>query len=1661
MVSRFLTRFIPNWNLVLLGAVVTAMPVVAGATELVFALKLSERQVELKPVEGRLAVTVEEAGYELLSDEGRPALPYRVVNILLPQGERVSAFHGISTGSRVMRVGYRPVLAAAQAAEDGTVGSGPALGGEVGGGDVYPPEVVRYVGTGYLHGCGIASFMVFPLQASGEDLVLHSEIRLAVETEGEGDESGVVRRLRYREGFTEERRWQVTSRVVNPEQYEGYEWDEVRVEPPRGGFQPTGVPSLEGSPVDYVIITPSSLAGAYQQLADWKTAKGVPTVVRTVEWIEANYRNGVDVQETIRNFLKDAYAKWGITYALLGGDTPQIPARYGYVRYYGGAKIPTDMYFACLDGSWNADHDNLWGEGFYYVAMDEPDLYADIYVGRLPTRTVAEVNTIYDKIVSYETPRQRDYLDRLMFLAEVLFPVDWVEGQPIDQNGADNAEYLRALILQDEPIEVTRMYQTEYLYPGSVDENRQAAMDSMESGYNHVIHIGHGFNVTMSVGDGSIIVADALALNHPDRYMNLYMLNCNAAAYDYNCLAEAFLSNPHGGAVTCVGANRSAFPNASSYYMDEYYRLLFDEDVVHIGEAFARSRLPRTPVAEASDGVDLWTHYIYTLLGDPELSLWTGPVDTLGVTHVSSVGLGESELSFTVTANGAPVDSAVVCVMKGEEDYRYAATNGTGQVTIPFRSETPGEISVVVTGLNVGRHESAITVTPSAPAYVRLSDVGVVDDGSGSSEGNGDGVIDGGETVELTVELANSGGAATGSVTVVLRSSSSEVVIEDSTAAVGVIGAGMTKAALDPFRVVFSKDAADETAVEFTLVIGNTPSGEWRDEFTRLIHAPKLDLISLRVDDSATGNGNGRPDAGEAFRLYYELKNYGTGTAVGLSAELADLEGGFTFTDSVDGYADLPPVTAEENTDGFLISESTVLTEHHLGITITDGYGRVYRDTLELREPSPPSALAFDVSLGADRLEVSWAASASSDVRRYQVYHSLTSGGPYELRTVDPVDHTVYLDVGLQGSTKYFYVVTAVDSSGNESDYSAEYWSNTNPPQLDGWPIEMAEETTCSPIVGDIDGDGDMEIVAGNDYVYAWHHDGNEMIDGDADPQTWGVLNTQGDLFTAPITLGNINNVKGMDIIAVSYYTKQVFCFDYTGATIAGWPQSIENNSRTAAVVCDLDGNGDPEIVAVDQGGIIYAWNHDGTEYRDGDSNPATQGVFFRTPTPPGWHYQTPACCDIDEDGRDEIILGTLVDTVYVLNDDGTSVPGWPKATNGDVAGSIAVGDIDGDGHLDMVVPTKSSEVNAYRRDGTVLWTRWVAQNTFFAPSPALADFDGDGTLETVYAGSNHKLYIIRSNGTDYPNWPITYNATTYTESSPVVADVDGDGSLDIILGDESKYLSVWDINGQMKVGFPIATGDFVRATPTIADVDLDADVEIVLAGWDKNLYIWDLAGYADPTATNWPTFHANVHRNGLYGDAVATGLKDAVANLEVRDGAVDLTWSLGAFDGDHYDILRAMVNEQEWSGFVVVASQISPDPTGIIRLTDRGVEIGCKYVYKLRKSADNDQSMLSGVVYIPVRRGSLLQNRPNPFNPSTRIVFYVPEGNTQSVSLMIFDVAGSRIRVLVNDRLSAGRYEVEWDGHNDRGVMVGSGVYFYQLRQRGFIDTKKMLLIK
>jgi len=93
-----------------------------------------------------------------------------------------------------------------------------------------------------------------------------------------------------------------------------------------------------------------------------------------------------------------------------------------------------------------------------------------------------------------------------------------------------------------------------------------------------------------------------------------------------------------------------------------------------------------------------------------------------------------------------------------------------------------------------------------------------------------------------------------------------------------------------------------------------------------------------------------------------------------------------------------------------------------------------------------------------------------------------------------------------------------------------------------------------------------------------------------------------------------------------------------------------------------------------------------------------------------------------------------------------------------------------------------------------------------------------------------------------------------------------------------------------------------------------------------------------------------------------------------------------------------------------------------------------------------------------PIKTG-LVSNYPNPFNPSTTIAFEMArEGQ---VCIEVFNIKGQKVKTLLNGVRSAGSHTVVWNGCDDSGMAVSSGVYFYRLNADRFVATKKMILVK
>ncbi len=1371
-----------------------------------------------------------------------------------------------------------------------------------------------------------------------------------------------------------------------------------------GPYQPTFRPTTDGSAVEYVVVTSAALAGEFQRLAGWKTLKGVQAAVRTVEWIDQTYPNGVDRAERVRFFIRDAYQNWGTRYVLLGGDTDIVPPRYGYTIFYGGEFIPSDIYYGCLDGNWNADGDALFGEGVEPGgSSDEVDFYNEVNIGRAPVSTVSQAATFVDKTLLYEqnAPMLARYPASILTLAERLFPTT---------HGADIAQ--EALALVPSWIRKVRLYEESASYPGSIELTKEAAIDSINAGFGIVHHVGHGYRNTMSVGSGTLNNADSDGLINAPKNSVVFAINCSSASIDFNSIGERWVKNANGGSIAYIGTSRLAFVTASRTYQTAWFETVWQDSARSLGPATDMARASLIPGSDF-DGPNRWNLMATTLLGDPEVDLYTNAVVPMQVAHASSVAIGGSPLAVTVTAQGSPVAGATVTLLKGTETYVRGVTAASGLAQLPIEAQTQGFMELTVHKSYYKAYSGQIGVAAGSGPYVHVASFVVDDDNIGQSIGDGDGQADAGETIELRVTLRNSGGAQVTGLVGTLADNDPEnaITILQPTVNYGTISPGGSSQGTAAFLVSIAVNAPVAYQPVFTLAASGG-QGTWTDALVLPIRRPYLEHYKHVADDAAPrGNGNGVIEAGEEIYYRVTLRNTGQDRAVGVTGTLRALRVSdrqphpeVTVTDGTSSFGTLG---AGQETEGdrfaFTLSGQADPTTVLLELRLADALGQAPLQYLDVLAPA--AADSFNAFGSPSAIRLTWKRSPATDVRGYDIYRADAAGGPFNRINNFTVDGTsAFEDLNLPGLTRFYYKIVARDSSYNESVPSPVFSGTTNPAIASGWPQEVTQQTSSSITVADIDQGQHIEMLVGSDMQYAWHGDGTEVTDGDEDPRTNGPFSLLGKRsitagFAAAPAVGDVNGNGFQEVANVGFTADSLFLWDFRGVPLPGWPKWVMDDLNWGSpLMADLDGDGDLEIVVwAAGGGRLFAWHHTGQEVANGDNNPATNGVLAQV-TGISFCYGSAAVAQLDQDPQLEILCSANYSTgntgaVYAFNIDGTGVLGWPflsgSAQNpSQVSSSIAVADIDRNGTDEVIFSAERDGGRVYvlSRDGSVRagWPQFAPAYTPDArlPSPVVADIDADTYLDVVFADTDGMLRAWNRSGSPLPGFPVAYTpdqASQTTQSTPSVGDIDGDGRLEILFGDEKGKLHGYNHDGTLTNGFPIQINGEVRGTPALWDVDRDGLLEVAVAGYDATVYVWEVPGAFNPSLLPWPFFRHDTRNTGRF-----------------------------------------------------------TTPTQQIGIEEPAAA-----------------PLVATAAFHPAR--------PNPFNPATTLAFDVPgeAGGARQVTLDIYDVNGRLLRRLVDGLVETGQQTVAWDGRGGSGAVQASGVYFARIQIGDFTATQKLTMLR
>jgi Peptidase family C25/Propeptide_C25 len=415
-------------------------------------------------------------------------------------------------------------------------------------------------------------------------------------------------------------------------------------------YEEPAAPIIFSDQYDLVIISPSEFSNELQPLIDHKISMGVNTTLKTTEEIYSEY-SGFDNAEKIKYFIKDAVETLGIDYVLLIGSINKLPIRttWFYERHHEhiwNETIITDMYYADIYDvnsdfcSWDSNGNGLYGEVYegFPGTNDTIDFYPDVNVGRLPCEKNAEVKTVVNKIIHYETETYgQSWFKNIILVGGDTFPG---EG---GNEGEEQNQITEQIMSDFTPIQ---------LWTSDGTFNARLLNKAINNGAGFIDYSGHGFEIGVATHPPNSDTWVPYHTNHLLGAINGYKLPiiffdaCLTAKLDFNIsefvgygsvnlqlfvnkfstiasrlfptFAWCMVKKSDGGAIATIGATRTAFGGLDSgcgYF------------AIHFWQAYSTGEKVSQMFSKAQNDYitnipfDRFTVLEFVLIGDPSLQI--------------------------------------------------------------------------------------------------------------------------------------------------------------------------------------------------------------------------------------------------------------------------------------------------------------------------------------------------------------------------------------------------------------------------------------------------------------------------------------------------------------------------------------------------------------------------------------------------------------------------------------------------------------------------------------------------------------------------------------------------------------------------------------------------------------------------------------------------------------------------------------------------------------------------------------------------------------------------------------------------------------------------------------------------------------------------------
>ena len=544
----------------------------------------------------------------IAAQPGAPQIPFRTVKLLLPAGASVNSVTAESLSNPVIlsdaaKIDFGRTPRSPAVSFAGIDEPDPAIYNST---NWFPTAIDELVSVQCMDGYDIAIIRLYPVRYAPVPghLIFTPDLRVTVFLTG-----GTTRLLKST-ASSATTLTPVSSRVAgfvdNPELLS--QSTSKAVFAAKDALAEADGPS---SSYDYLIVSSAALMTNFQPLIDLKVAEGLTVTTETMTNILTNY-SGRDNPEKLRNFIRYAHTNWNVQYVLLGGDDEVVPTRNVYASCSGNttSNMPCDLYFACLDGTWNRDGDARWGESTDGDTGGDVDLIPEVYIGRAPVSTPAEAATFVAKTVASQTGSSGIF--------GAVFAAEYFDA---GLQGGDALDYIL-------PAFGNSRCRVEWL-----DDRPQTASTWDVSGILpllnrsplFVAHSGHAdIDTVMRLGQ-----ADVNSLTNQFPFL-FYSTGCDAGSFDnpfqsyYDSIGEELIKrNQHGAFSAVLNSRLGWYDSQNEWKYSGEFQATFFTNLLRaghsiIGKADRKSREALIGKIETSGSMPYrWCYMDLVLFGDP------------------------------------------------------------------------------------------------------------------------------------------------------------------------------------------------------------------------------------------------------------------------------------------------------------------------------------------------------------------------------------------------------------------------------------------------------------------------------------------------------------------------------------------------------------------------------------------------------------------------------------------------------------------------------------------------------------------------------------------------------------------------------------------------------------------------------------------------------------------------------------------------------------------------------------------------------------------------------------------------------------------------------------------------------------------------------------